>query len=306
VKIAKVTEVTVAIVLSVATWAAIATLVYLDGLSRAHLGVALHAGVLDIMAANGTAIGATLAALTAVTGDSLIVPFFPESKKAWLLTLWTDVQVAGTARVRSAKLHDNVNGIRFDTVISDLYPLLSWSLKQQLYSGDQLNVDLAGSAVAGDIEYVVLLRYFEELSAQHSRLITPEEASKRTVNISSVENTISTGATSAWAGAEAINAETDQFHARSDYALVGYVVDTEVPAIAWRGPDTANVRVGGPGIETDREVTQDWFAQLSRASGIPCVPVFNADNKAATLIDALQDENGADTTVISIYAELSK
>jgi hypothetical protein len=32
--------------------------------------------------------------------------------------------------------------------------------------------------------------------------------------------------------------------------------------------------------------------------------MIDADNKAATMIDTLQDENGADTTVISIYAEL--
>jgi hypothetical protein len=306
VKIAKVVEIVAAILLSVATYAALAGLLYLDTLSRAHLGVTVHAGVLEVMAASGTAIGATLAALAAVTGDSLQIPFFPETKKGWLLQLWADVQVAGTLRVRSAKMHDNVSGIRFDTIISDTNPLLPWGSKQPLYSGDLLNIDLAGSAVAGDIEYVVLLRYFEELSAQHSRLITAEEAYKRTVNISAVENTISTGATAAWAGSEAINAEIDQFHARTDYALLGYVVDTEAPAVAWRGPDTANVRCGGPGLETERGVTQNWFADLSKVFGMPLVPLFNADNKAATNIDALQDENGADTTVISVYAELSK
>lgn len=306
VKIAKVVEVTVAVLVAIGSLALLYLLQQLDAWTAARMGHVAHAGVLDLIGTSGTAITSTISALAAVTGDSLVVPFFPESKKAWLLQIWNDSQTAGTLRVRSGKMHDNVSGIRVDTLASDLYPLLPWGARQHLESGDTLNVDLAGSGTAGDIEYVMLLRYFEELSAQHSRLITHDEALKRTKDIHANENTIATGATAAWAGSEAINVEIDQLHARSDYALLGYLVDTECPAVAWRGPDTANVRVGGPGIETDRNMTQDWFLRLSRMYAMALVPVINADNKSATNIDALQDENGADVTVISIYAELSK
>jgi len=261
---------------------------------------------LELIGASGTAIGATIAALAAVTGDSLAVRSSPPERLTRLIQAWTDVQVAGTARIRSPRMHDNVQGMRFDTIISDLYPLMPWGMTQRVYPNDVLSVDLAGSAVAGDIEYVLMMLLYEDLGGANAHFIAPDELMRRAINLSNVENTIATGTTAAWTGSEAINAEFDQFHAGGQYALVGYLVDTEASAIAWRGPDTSNYRVGGPGIETDRSVTQDWFLRLSRALGVPLIPVISAENKAGTSIDTIQDENGADTTVISMYVELGK
>lgn len=261
---------------------------------------------LELIGASGTAIGATIAALTAVTGDSLAVRAGAENKRIDLVQFWTDVQVAGTARIRSARMHDNVQGIRVDTIISDLYPLMPPGIRQRLYPNDVMVQELAGSAVAGDIEYILSLLLYEDLPGANANFISVDELMRRAGNVSYVENTIATGTTAAWTGAEAINAEFDQFHAGGLYALVGYIVDTEAPAVAWRGPDTSNYRVGGPGIETDRATTSDWFIWLSRMLNEPLIPVIRAENKAGTSIDALQDENGADTTVTSIFVELSK
>ncbi len=305
IKIARVQELVDGVLVTLVVALGVALLHALDTWCAARLPSTLHADVMQLVGASGTAIGATLAGLAAVAGDSLQVPFFPEQKKALILEFWTDVQVAGTARIRSPKFHDNVNGLRKDTIISELNPAMPYGFGQPIYPGDVLIVELAGSAVAGDIEYVVMLQWFEALSAQAANLWAPDQVIAKAINYSYVENTIATGATAAWGGAEAINAETDQFHANRYYALVGYCVDTEVAAIAWRGPDTANLRVGGPGLDQDQHLTNEWFSRLSRAYNKALVPVFQANNKAATLIDALQDENGADTTVISIYAELA-
>jgi len=304
VKIARVAEhgvddVTPLIVLAVALGAML-----LDAWHPIGSGRHVDAGVLQVIGAAGTAINTTLAALAAVTGDSLTIPFFNEAKKAWLIQLWTDVQLTGTVRIRSGKWHDDVQGIRFKTIASDLSPLLPFGQKQPIYSGDTLHVDLAGSSTAGDIEYVVMLMWYDELSAQSARLISWDELERRRGNTICAENTIATGTTAAWTGPEAINSEIDQFHARTDYALLGYTVDIEASAVAWRGPDLANVRCGGPGDETKREVTANWFVMLSRATGLPCIPVISGDNKAATVVETLQDENGADTTLSSILCEL--
>lgn len=277
----------------------------LDALSQARLGHTSHADVMQLVGAAGTAVSATISALAAVTGDTLQIPSFADGKKAMILQFWTDVQVAGTARIRSGKFHDNTNGIRKDTIISELNPAMPFGWGQPIYPGDLLTIELAGSAVAGDIEYVVMLQWFESLSAQQATFVAPDVLMPKIINYSYVENTIATGATTAWAGSEGINAETDQFHAGRNYALLGYCVDTEVPAIAWRGPDTANLRVGGPGLDQDQIISNDWFVRLSRAFNKPLIPVFQANNKAATMIDTLQDENGADTTVISIYGEFA-
>jgi hypothetical protein len=52
-------------------------------------------------------------------------------------------------------------------------------------------------------------------------------------------------------------------------------------------------------------LTANWFERLSLATGLPCVPVFNAANKSALLIDGAQDENGTDVTVTSYFVELA-
>lgn len=261
---------------------------------------------LDLQTATGTAITATISALAAVTGDSLAVKNSPIEKVAKMLTFWMDVQVAGTGRIRSARLHDNTQGMRFDTIAGDIRPYMPWGISQRVYANDVLSVDLGGSAVGGDIETISWLTYYEDLPGISARFIAPDELKRRAGNLTFVENTISTGTTGGYQGAEAINVEFDQFHAGSQYALVGYLIDTEMGAVAWKGPDTGNLRVGGPGEETERELTADWFIRLSLAHGLPLIPVISAENKAATTVEVICDENGADPTVTSIFVELSK
>ena len=65
------------------------------------------------------------------------------------------------------------------------------------------------------------------------------------------------------------------------------------------------MRVAGPGGEDIRWVTADWFVRLARYFNLPLIPVIRAENKANTQIDGVQDENGADTTVISMFVELA-
>lgn len=276
-------------------------------IDRLSYGAGLLLGpALDTVTATGTAISATISPLVAAAGDSLAIKNSPIEKMARILTFWSDVQVAGTGRIRSARFHDNVQGLRFDTFIGDLRPYMPWGVSQRVYANDVLTVELAGSAVAGDLEVICMLIFYEDLPGISGRYITPDEFARRAGNVSMVENTIATGTTGSYTGGEAINVEFDQFHAGGVYALVGYLCDTETSAVCWRGPDTGNLRVGGPGEETERELTADWFIRLSKAYNLPLIPVISAENKSATLIDTVQDENGADCTITSIFVELAK
>jgi hypothetical protein len=119
------------------------------------------------------------------------------------------------------------------------------------------------------------------------------------------ENTIATGVAGGWSGSEAINAEFPNFKANTDYALVGYIVSAECLAVRWLGSDTGNLGVGGPGWIERPDLTSEWFIQLSNRFDLPLIPVFNSSNQGAFLIDAAQDENGADVTVTSILAQLT-
>jgi hypothetical protein len=261
---------------------------------------------MQLVTAKGTAINTTIAALAAVTGDTLTVPIFPDAKKAWILQVWADVQLAGTLRIRSPKGHDNVNGLRIDTVASDAVPLLPWGFPMRIYPGDALSVELAGSSTGGDEDFVSMLQAYEELPGQSGRYLSPDDVQKRMLYLVSTENTITTGTNGQWGGAEAINAEIDQFQADFEYAILGYKVDTECQATGYRSPNWANTRIGGPGVETEPWLTSDWFARISRAYNMPLIPYFAGSDKASVLVDCLIDENGADPTFTTYLAAMRR
>lgn len=263
------------------------------------------AAALELVTGRATAPGATFTALTAATGNSFTVRAARDGTFVVLLQVWTDVQSAGTLRVRSPLLHDNVQGIRLDTVAGDVVPLLPWGLSQILTPQDPLTVELTGSATAGDVEQAALLVYYSDLPGSDANLRSWDEIVPRIRNIIPVENTLALGTTGDYSGEEAINAEFDQWRANREYALLGGFVDTECAAIRYRGADLGNYGTGFPGEPAIRFITKDWFLLLSQAYGLPLIPVFNSANRAGILIDGLQDENGADTTVTSIFAELS-
>lgn len=259
---------------------------------------------LEVISGMSTAIGATITAMAATTGDSFAIKAFDQSKRASLIQAWAAMQVAGTARIRSPKFHDNVNGIRYRTTIADFKPFLPWGARQALYPTDVLTVEAAGSAVAGDIEYVAMLMYYDDLPGSSARLLTRDQLLARVEHIVTVENTITTPTSGGYAGSQAINTTIDQFQAGADYALLGLKCNAATPIIGYRCPEFGNVRVGAPGDASDFDLYSDWFMRLSLTTGLPTVPVFNGQNKASLNIDAAQDENGADPVVTTWLAKL--
>lgn len=260
---------------------------------------------LELLTGFVTAPSTAATPVTLATGNSNIIRAFDMNKFARLLDVWADVQGAGFVRLRSPKLHDGVQGIRLATTVSEASPLLPPHGAQRLYAQDAITWEMTGSATAGDIETSCLLVYYEDLPGIAARFIGVDELTRRIVNILTVENTIALGTGGGYSGEEAINAEFDLGKNNVDYALVGYLVTVECACVRWRGADTGNVGVGGPGNETYRFGTREWFIDLTKRFGIPLIPVFNWANKAGILVDGAQDENGADTTITSIFAELA-
>ncbi|MCH8991465.1 MAG: SDR family NAD(P)-dependent oxidoreductase [Acidobacteria bacterium] len=167
-----------------------------------------------------------------------------------------------------------------------------------------LVVDLTGSGTGSDIETACLLVYYADLPGIDSRLLRVEEVMPRIRHIVTVENTLALGTAGGYSGEEAIDAEFDLLRANTDYAILGYLVDVECACIRYRGPFSGNLGIGGPGADTKRELTRDWFVRLSMDYDLPLIPVFNAADKSNVLIDGAQDENGADVTVTTLLAQL--
>lgn len=251
-----------------------------------------------------TAPGTTLTGLTMAVGNQLAVRSADINSDIRLLTAWTDNQTQGLLRIRSPRLHDFVQGILLVAPAAEPEPLYPPKYCQKLYSQDTLTVELSGSATAGDIETACLVTYYENLLGVDSRLADPEFVMQHMVYTMGVANTLSLGTGGGYSGEETIIAEQDTFKANIDYALLGYVVSSECAAIRWRGVDTGNLGVGGPGNANDQKLTSSWFIYLSEVTGRPCIPIFNSANRGAILVDGATDENGTDVTVTSIFAEL--
>jgi len=266
---------------------------------------------LELLTGFVTAPSTTQTALTMASGNSLVIRNAAADSPVRLLTAWVDAQLRGILRIRSPKMHDNVHGIRVGTNANVVHPLIPPAMAQRLYAQDALTVDLSGSATGGDIEQACMLIYYPDLPGQSGRFATPDQIKQRMVNLVSVENSLALSTAGGYSGEEALNADFDLLKANTDYALLGYLcspvagqTDGGCAAIRWRGADTGNLGVGGPGSDTEKWLTSRWFVWLSEWTGLPCIPIFNSANRAGILIDGAQDENGLDVIVNSILAEL--
>jgi hypothetical protein len=261
--------------------------------------------LLELNSGYVTAPSTTQTLLTFGSGSSAQLRNAKPGSMMKLIAAWGDNQTAGYLRIRSSRMHDAAQGIRLYVTASDVENLLPFGSQQKLYPGDNLIVDLSGSATGGDIESAAYLVYYEDIEGSDAKLITYDEMQKRGVNVVSVENTLALGTAGGFSGEEAINAEYDLLKANTDYALMGFTLSAECTAVCWRGIDTGNARVGGPGNETERQQTANWFACLAKSFNLPLIPVFNASNKGGILVDGVQDENGTDVLLNSIFVELA-
>lgn len=258
---------------------------------------------MQIVSGRVTAPSSTFTALTMNSGDTLTVRAM-DGGKAFILAFWSDQQTAGNVRIRSAQMHDNVQGIRAFSIASEVAPLNPLGANIELTEFDTLVIDMTGSGTCGDIENFGSLWFYDNAKGFAARLATWDQVRNNIIDYMYVENTLSLGTAGGYSGEETIIVEFDQWKTQFDYCLLGYQVSAECGLVGWRGPDTSNLRVGGPGNELRKELTAEWFKLLSLKSGLPTIPIFYGQNKGSILIDGVQDENGTDATVTSIFGRM--
>jgi hypothetical protein len=131
----------------------------------------------------------------------------------------------------------------------------------------------------------------------------PGDISGRVRNIVGLEVDVVTSATIGTWVDTVITATEDVLHANTDYAVLGYVLDASLAAIALRGPDTSNLRVGGPGM-TSPYFTGQHFVKLSERTGLPHIPIINSANKGGTYVSCVDYHASQSARVTLIMAEL--
>lgn len=261
---------------------------------------------MEVISGGVTAPGAVFTPWTVAPGNSLAIRSAPIDSKIWLISAWGFNQVAGVLRVRSPRLHDNVQGLRMRVPAANsdtLFPNTGDDgFNQFLVSQDALTVEQTGTAVGGQIEAGSLLLYYENLPSINGRYIDNATLQKNGVNIMGQELPITTGITIGYTGQITLTngGLVDNFKPNTDYALLGMMVDTRVATVRIQGVDIGNLGIGVPGEPTQRHVYENWFQRLSIAVGKPCIPVFNSAGRTSILVDALGNQ-AAITTVVTLW-----
>ncbi len=261
---------------------------------------------LDLITSFVTAPGATLTAAAAAAGDSLQIRSADVKSKVFLLQSWAFNQVAGSLRIRSPRLHDNVNGIRTRVPASSVLPkypgLIQGGFGQFLIPQDTLIVEQSGSGVAGQIESNTLMVYYDSLPGISARLIDYPTLMRAGVNIATVEASITGLATGQYGTALALNAaaNSQNLKANTDYALVGGLVDTRCTTVRVKGVDFGNLGVGFPGEPSTQDLTAGFFINMALAMNLPLIPVFNSANAGGTNID-LQTNQAGGTFIVDLF-----
>ena len=247
--------------------------------------------------------GATITTVTPNSGDTFQVQNFVTPTPAALLQSWALGATAGIASIHSPRMHDNIQGIRAKYLAATPQPFLPDYGSQPLVAQDTLVAAMSGGAAETDL--VSILNYYPDLAGSSARLYAWPDIDARIRNILTVEVSVVTGATVGdYGGGVAINSLFDLLKANVDYALLGYDTDTNVQTVGVRGPDTSNFRVGGPGSSARFE-TRDWFVRLADRNKLPLIPVFNAANKGATIVDLAHNAAGTTVIVDLVLAELA-
>ena len=262
---------------------------------------------LELLTFNDTDAPAAFAAMTANVGNSATIRNASANSKIWLLTCWgMATGQAINVRIRSPLLHDNQQGMRFHIQVNNVNALLDPKMPVALYPQDALLVeDQSITADAGtNVHGFSMLVYYEDLIGADANLISPDFLMAKRMYTMTTENTITTTTDGAYSGEEAVSAELNQFKANTFYAIAGYTCDVTGGTIRYRGIFSSNLGVGGPAEADDQFFTMNFFVWLSERSGKPCIPAFNSADVASTLIDATQDEGGADILVTTFCHQL--
>jgi hypothetical protein len=259
---------------------------------------------LEVVTGFTTAPGvAVFTPLVACTGNSFQVRSADVKSKVWLIDSWAFNQVAGQMRIRSPRLHDAVNGIRYRVPAALSLPrcgaAVAGAFGQFLVPQDTLIVENQGSAVGGQIESITMLVYYDNLPGVAARLITNQQLQQHGVNRTTIQASVVSVVTGQYGGGVLVNAATQNLKANTDYALLGGETDTRGTVIRATGVDFGSLGVGFPAEPSIADVTQTYFQNISVNMGLPLIPVFNSANFGGITVD-LQTNQAGGTFIVDL------
>lgn len=255
----------------------------------------------EILTNKTTAAGATGIAGTVLAGDSNTVK--NGNGKIKIIAGWSTRQAAGFAQLIHPSGHDTTRGLRTSLQVATALANRPFGTDQQVEAQETLQVTMAGSATAGDIEHDSYLLWYENFPGITMKTLSADAVESRTDKMTTIVSTLAVLATGEY-NEKAITADSDLLKANRDYAVLGMSTSLQTHALTLKAPDFGNVRVGCPG-NWNSEIVSQYFMILSRVTGKPLVPIFNTGNKGQIMLGQIANENAA-ATVITAHVALLK
>lgn len=241
---------------------------------------------MEVITGQATNPGVGPVQLTANSGDSYAVRSTDIAADIELWNAWAFTNTNLLLRVRSPRMHDQSQNLRFQPVAATPRPLIGLQPSQRLYSQDNIIAEISGGAA--EVDAASLLVFYKNLPGVAARLHSWSEVEPLVQNLTTVEvDPVSSATACNYGAAVALNSAFDTLIRNVDYAILGYECSTVGLTFGIRGADTGNLRIGGP-LYNQTELTSSWFVSLSQAnSNAPTIPVINSANVAAVLCDVV-------------------
>lgn len=245
----------------------------------------------------------TFTAVTMATGDAAVVRTFRDGSKAVLEHIARQGATAGAWRVKSPTMHDNNIGLTFVTAESPTVFQMPDYIGEPMTSGDTLTIQ--GTGGTNETEVGTLTIYYQDVNGLAATYYGWNDIAGAIEHLYTNEVDCSIGGTAGVWASTLFNATSTQQKADRKYAILGYTSDTALCSVAFRGGETGNVRIGGPG-PTTVEDTADWFIQESNRQGTPHIPVVSANNFGNTNVDIITTATSGTAKIVINMALLAK
>lgn len=233
------------------------------------------------------AVASVYANAAADAGDSLTVRQFVPGSMARLEYVGLQPAAAGVTgvQVKSPALHDNVQGLEFQTSESPAVFLMPDQQGEPLQPGDTLTAAVEISLAAATVIGGALGIYYANLSGIAASLKMRADIFPNIDHLKAFPVTPGAVAANVWLDT-AIGAAAAQLKADRYYAVLGYISSDPYIALGVKGQATGNLRVAGPGTSTSI-TTDTYFVDQSDSHMTPHIPVFYANDRNSVYVSGL-------------------
>ena len=255
--------------------------------------------------------GATFVPAQLSDGDSLTIRRFDPPSKAYIFDVggqWQSNLGGESFRIHSPQRHDNIDGINIGRTTSGAFEfIIPFGFREEVYQGEQLIVEMTGSALAGQIDWGFIQLFYEKLPKLKSNLIGYDEYAFRSRKLFMKANfagyTVG-GASGGWLNEVPISSllQNQVIKRDREYAFLSILQNSstsQVFRVKGRDFSTPVLYKGIPTVNRG-----DEYVYRSYSFGVPMIPIFSGENFETLTVSAMSLQGINQVRPVFVFTEL--